>query len=154
MGQHPARYVGVKRCHPQRREGHSQAQHHQDPPGHTVPVGPAAPQPSGELEGAEDGVQHGADDVHDHGYWRSGNARVDGQQVGTAGQLDQPQSAGYGGNHNDGDQWVRHPPDRATRPGGAYCGVDGHLAPTASSCELTGLRMGVAACVRWSRHRE
>src|SRR5579859_7648842 len=35
------------------------------------------------LEGADGGTCHSAEDVHDHGHWRSGDARISRQQLVT-----------------------------------------------------------------------
>lgn len=40
------------------------------------------------------------------------------------------------------------------RPGGAGRGVDCHLAPAGSSCELIGVATDAAAGMRCSRHKE
>ena len=149
--------AGVEQGQPQRRERHRQAQHHQDPSGRPVPAGPAAPQPGGELEGAEDGVRDRADDVHDHRHRRGGEAGVRRHELRTAGQLDQAQGADEGGDQDEGDQRERHPPGRPVAGSTGWCGlaaVDGHLAPAGSSCELTGLGTGRVGRVRCSRHRE
>jgi hypothetical protein len=119
-----------------------------------VPAGPAAPEPGGELEGAEDGVPDSADDVHDHGHGGGGGARVGEEDVRTTSQLDQTQRPGYGGDQDEGDQRDWNPPARPGRPGGAGWRVAAHLAPAGSSCGLAGLGVGRAVGVRWSRHSE
>ena len=53
-----------------------------------MPAGSAATQPGGELERAEEGVDGRAEDVHDHGCRGGVDARVGGQQLRAAGDLD------------------------------------------------------------------
>jgi len=63
-----ARLAGVEERQPEGRERDHQAEHHQHAPGTTVPARPAAPDPGGELERAEDSEADRGDDVQDDGY--------------------------------------------------------------------------------------
>ena len=58
---------GVELRHRQSGEPNGESQDHEGASGPPVPGWPAAPEPAGELEGAQDRVGDRADDVHHHG---------------------------------------------------------------------------------------
>ena len=113
----------VEQRHPERRAGDEQAGHGQDPTGTAVPAQVAATEPRHELEGTDDHVRAGADDVH-HQREREAREPVVGRdQLGTAEQLDHPERAGQQRDDAEQQQGGRH------RPAPLLPGAAGAIAP-------------------------
>ncbi|MFI7640723.1 hypothetical protein [Nonomuraea sp. NPDC049400] len=98
-------------------EQHVLPQRYQQPPRHPVPARPPAAEPAGELEGAQDSVAGGGEDVQDHGGRRVEEPRVRGCDLRTGEQLGQPDGTGDQRDDGERDQPGGHEPAVAT-PGG------------------------------------
>ncbi len=103
----------VEHGHPQPRQRRDDPQRNQQPPGGTVPADPPAAQPGGELDGPQQAVHAGADDVRHDGHGIGEEAGVVRCGLGATGQLAQPEGAGEHRNGAEREQGDEYGPARS-----------------------------------------